>query len=344
MSNLLTLVEKFCRAHLLVIGDLMLDRFIRGEVERISPEAPVPVLRVVAENTSLGGAANVIHNVQSLGGRVTACGIIGEDNAGKRIVAALREAGASTAGVVVDAAYPTIQKTRIIASPRHQQIVRLDRESHGPVGQPTLRKLRHFISAQLDRYDGVIISDYGKGAIHEELLDGVAAKVAAGKIVCVIDPKKENFEHYRCPTLITPNKMEASEASGITIGDEASLIAAGAKLVRKWQAKAVLITRGPDGMSLFRPRAAVSHFPTEPRDVFEVTGAGDTVVAVCGLALACGAGYEETAVLANIAAGFVGDEVGTVAVPAERLLRGVKEKNSAVRFVKRNNLRSTRQL
>jgi D-beta-D-heptose 7-phosphate kinase/D-beta-D-heptose 1-phosphate adenosyltransferase len=326
MNHLLALVERFSRAHLLVIGDLMLDCFVRGEVERISPEAPVPVLRVVSEDASLGGAANVVHNVQSLGGRVTACGVVGKDNAGNRIIGALREVGASTAGVFVDTGYHTIQKTRIIASPRHQQIVRLDRESSQPARPRTLKKLRDFIAARLDRYDGIVISDYGKGTIHEELLNSLAARAGADKLVCVVDPKKENYDRYRFPTLITPNKTEASEASGITIGDEQSLLAAGAKLVRKWQAKAVLITRGPDGMSLFRPRGVVCHFPTEPRDVFDVTGAGDTVLAVCALALACGARYEDAAVLANIAAGFVGDEVGAVAVPAEKLVRSIKEK------------------
>ena len=326
MNNLLALVEKFSRAHLLVVGDLMLDRFIRGEVERISPEAPVPVLQVVSEDSSLGGAANVIHNVQSLGGRATACGIVGKDNAGKRIVAALRQAGASTAGVFVDGGYQTIQKTRIIASPRHQQLVRLDRESRQPAAPGALRKLREYIAARIDRFDAVVLSDYGKGAIHRELLDVVADQVSKKKLVCVVDPKKENYERYRFPTLITPNKIEASEASGISIEDETSLRAAGAKLVRKWQAKAVLITRGPDGMSLFRPRGAVHHFPTEPRDVFEVTGAGDTVVAVCALALASGASYEEAAVLANLAAGFVGDEVGTVAVPREKLKRRIEDR------------------
>ncbi|MGH7816173.1 MAG: D-glycero-beta-D-manno-heptose-7-phosphate kinase, partial [Candidatus Binatia bacterium] len=327
MNNLLALVEKFPRAHLLVVGDLMLDRFIRGEVERISPEAPVPVLQVVSEHASLGGAANVIHNVQSLGGRVTACGIVGKDNAGKRIVTALRDVGASTAGVFVDGGYHTIQKTRVIAaSPRHQQIVRLDRESRQPAAPRTLMKLRDFIAQRIERFDGVIISDYGKGVIHPELLDAVADRVTKHKLVCVVDPKKENFDAYRFPTLITPNQSEAGEASGIAINDEASLVAAGTKLVRKWQAKAVLITRGPEGMSLFRPRLGASHFPTAPRDVFEVTGAGDTVVAVCALALACGAGYEEAAVLANLAAGFVGDEVGTVAVPREKLKRGIKDK------------------
>jgi len=238
----------------------------------------------------------------------------------------LRESGASTAGVFVDAAYHTIQKTRIIASPRHQQIVRLDRESSQPAGPRTLKKLRDFITARLDRFDGIVISDYGKGTIHEELLNSLAGRAAVNRFLCVVDPKKENYERYRFPTLITPNKTEASEASGVVIGDEQSLLAAGAKLVRKWQAKAVLITRGPDGMSLFRPRGAVSHFPTEPRDVFDVTGAGDTVVAVCALALGCGARYEDAAMLANIAAGFVGDEVGAVAVPAEKLIRSIKEK------------------
>ena len=322
-DSLLALVEKFSRANLLVIGDLMLDRFIRGEVDRISPEAPVPVLRVASEDSRLGGAANVIHNVRSLGGRVAACGIVGRDNAGKRIVAALRDASASTAGVVVDAQYHTIQKTRVIASPHQQQIVRLDRESRQAVAPGTLRKLRELIAARLDRFDAVVISDYGKGVIHPELLDAIAERATKGKLICVVDPKKENYERYRFATLVTPNKSEASEASGIAIDDESSLLSAGAKLVRKWQAQAVLITRGADGMSLFQPRGRVKHFPTAPRDVFDVTGAGDTVVAVCALALACGASYEQAAVLANLAAGFVGDEVGTVAVPAEKLKRSI---------------------
>ncbi len=327
MDNLIKLVEKFSRTNLLVVGDLMLDRFIRGEVERISPEAPVPVVRVLSESTSLGGAANVVHNVRSLGGRVTACGIVGQDDGGRRVIAALRKVGASTAGVCVDRGLATIQKTRIIAaSPRHQQIVRLDRESRQPASAATHKKLREFVSADLGRYDGIIISDYGKGVIHEELLDVVGERVAQSKIICVIDPKKENYRYYRFPTLITPNKSEASEAAMIPSDDAASLGAAGSKLLRQWRAQAVLITRGPDGMSLFRPRHAVKHFPTEPRDVFEVTGAGDTVVAVCALALASGGSYEEAALLANIAAGFVGDEIGTVAVPGEKLKRSIAEK------------------
>lgn len=327
MDRLLAVLDKFRNVHLLVVGDLMLDRFIWGEVERLSPEAPVPVLRVVSENSSLGGAANVIHNVCTLGGRVTACGIVGKDDAGKRIVSTLRKVGASTAGVFTDARFQTIQKSRIIATPHHQQIVRLDRETRQSIGQGTLKKLRDFIFAKEDRFDGIVISDYGKGAIHGELLDSVAKVVSRKKIICVVDPKKENYEYYRFPTLITPNKGEASEAAGTPICDQQSLLAAGKKLVRKWRAEAVLITRGGEGMSLFRPNSPVKHFPTEPRDVFDVTGAGDTVVAVCALALACGAAYDDAAVLANIAAGFVGDEVGTVAVRAAMIKRGIIKDN-----------------
>jgi rfaE bifunctional protein kinase chain/domain len=327
MNRLSAIIDTFADRHLLVVGDLMLDRFIWGDVERLSPEAPVPVLRVVSEKASLGGAANVIHNVRSLGGRVTACGIVGKDDAGGRIIGALKKVGASTAGVFVDAAFQTIQKSRVIASPHHQQIVRLDRENRQPIARATLKKMRDFIAAKAENFDAIVISDYGKGAIHDELLAAVATAVAKRKLVCIVDPKKENYERYRLPTLITPNKNEASEAAGIPITDEATLRMAGKKLLRKWRAQAVLITRGAEGMSLFRPRQPVAHLPTAPRGVFDVTGAGDTVVAVCALALAGSAAYEDAAELANLAAGLVGDEVGTVAVPKEKLKHIIEDKS-----------------
>jgi rfaE bifunctional protein kinase chain/domain len=324
MQKLLPILEKFSTRHLLVIGDLMLDRFIWGDVDRISPEAPVPVLRVTSESFRLGGAANVVHNIRSLGGRVSACGVVGRDTAGRTLVQSLRRLGVSTAGVYTDARYPTVQKSRIIAGPGHQQIVRLDRENHGPLREPTRHRLRQFVLRRAHRCDGIIISDYGKGVVHDELLSMIAELAEEDKFISVVDPKKENYDHYRFPTLITPNRVEASEASGIAIKDDGSLALAGEKLVRMWQAKAVLITRGADGMSLFRPRRESKHFPTEPREIFDVTGAGDTVVAVCALALACGASYEEAAVMANLAAGLVGDEVGTVAVPMKKLKKIVR--------------------
>jgi rfaE bifunctional protein kinase chain/domain len=327
MSSLLDILGRFDRAHVLVIGDLMLDRFIWGDVERISPEAPVPVLRVTSDSFRLGGAANVIHNIRSLGGRVTACGFIGRDAAGKRILHDLRRVGVSTAGIFADAETQTIQKTRIIARPRHQQIVRLDRENQHAIRDATLKRLRQFVHEKSKQCDAVVISDYGKGVVQANLLSSITDSGRKNKMICVIDPKKENYGCYRGPTLITPNKNEASDASGIEIRDEKSLLAAGAKLVRMWRADAVLITRGPEGMSLFRPRRAFQHFPTKPRDMFDVTGAGDTVVAVCGLALSCGASFEEAAVIANLAAGLVGDEVGTVAVSLEKLKRIIQDKS-----------------
>jgi D-beta-D-heptose 7-phosphate kinase/D-beta-D-heptose 1-phosphate adenosyltransferase len=325
-TKLLDILEKFPKTRLLVIGDLILDRFIWGDVERISPEAPVPVLRVSSESFRLGGAANVIHNIRSLGGEAAACGVIGKDDAGKRILTGLKRTGAGVSGVFTDARYQTIQKTRIIASPRHQQIVRLDRENHGRMRESTLMKLRAYLRRSVGRYHGVVISDYGKGVVHQELLAAMADLAVKKRTICVVDPKKENFGRYRYPALVTPNKSEASEAAGISVCDDQSLRAAGRKLLRLWRAQAVMITRGPEGVSLFRPGNSVRHFPTEPRDIFDVTGAGDTVVAVCGLALASGASYEDAAVLANLAAGLVGDEVGTVAVPRQKLRQLLADK------------------
>ncbi|HWP59049.1 MAG TPA: D-glycero-beta-D-manno-heptose-7-phosphate kinase [Candidatus Acidoferrales bacterium] len=318
------LVNRFRRCRLLVIGDLMLDRFIWGAVERISPEAPVPVVRITSESFQLGGAANVVHNVKSLGGKVTACGFVGRDAQGKRLLAALNRIGVSTAGVFALPHFQTTQKTRIIATPRHQQIVRLDRENHSEIGRGALRRALRFVETNVGRFDCVVVSDYGKGAIGAELLDFLAGHARQKQALWIVDPKQENFHLYRRASLVTPNKEEASQAAGIRIRDEASLRAAGRRLLELWDAAAVLITRGQEGMSLFRADGAVRDFPTAAREVFDVTGAGDTVVATCALALASRASYEEAAVLANLAAGIVVGEVGTFAVPHERLQAAIR--------------------
>jgi D-beta-D-heptose 7-phosphate kinase/D-beta-D-heptose 1-phosphate adenosyltransferase len=304
----------------------MLDRFIWGDVERISPEAPVPVLRVTSETFRLGGAANVVHNIQSLGGRVNVAGVIGRDRTGAMLLRELRGAGISTTGIFVEAGIQTTQKTRVIAHPRHQQIVRLDRENGRHLGKTVRQKIRRFVIRNAARYDAVVISDYGKGVVHRELLDLVARLAKEKNLLSIADPKKENYGVYRHLSLITPNREEASQASGVEIRDEASLRAAGRRLVEMWQAKAVLITRGPEGVSLFRPGREVRHFAAEPQEIFDVTGAGDTVVATVALALASGSSYEDAAVLANIAAGLVGAEVGPVAVRLEKLKRAVRER------------------
>lgn len=324
-NRYLTRLRKFPRVHLLVVGDLMLDRFIWGEVDRISPEAPVPVLRVTSESFRLGGAANVIHNIRTLGGQVTACGVVGRDETGTRLVKQLVEIGSSTGGVFWQDHFQTTQKSRIIARPRHQQIVRLDRENHGEIRRHVLQRIRQFVVRQASRCQGIVISDYGKGTVHPELLEIIAELAREKNLLCVVDPKRENFGRYRYPTLVAPNREEASQASGVEIRDEGSLKEAGRRLLQLWQAKAVLITRGREGMSLFRPGREVRHFSTEPREIFDVTGAGDTVIAATALALASGSTFEEAAVLANLAAGLVGEEVGPVAVPLEKLKRAVQE-------------------
>jgi rfaE bifunctional protein kinase chain/domain len=317
-------MARFRKSRLLVVGDLMLDRFIWGDVERISPEAPVPVLRVTSETFRLGGAANVVHNIQSLGGRVTVAGVVGRDRTGAMLLRELRTAGISTTGVFVETGVQTTQKTRVIAHPRHQQIVRLDRENGRHLGKAVRQKIRQFVIRNAARYDAVVISDYGKGVVHRELLDLVARLTQEKNLLSIADPKKENYGVYRHLSLITPNREEAGQASGVEIRDEASLRAAGRRLVEMWQAKAVLITRGREGVSLFRPGREVRHFAAEPQEIFDVTGAGDTVVATVSLALASGSTYEEAAMLANFAAGLVGGEVGPVAVPLEKLKRAVR--------------------
>lgn len=326
MKKLSHILAQFRHAHLLVVGDLMLDRFIWGDVERISPEAPVPVVTVTSESFRLGGAANVVNNIHSLGGRATACGVIGPDASGDRLLQGLEGIRASSEGVFRQEGLQTIQKSRIIARPRHQQIVRLDRENHREMSKGLLKRIREFVLDRAAECDGVVISDYGKGVVHGELLKELTEMIKRRKMLCVVDPKRQNFSRYRLATLVTPNREEASQAAGVEIRDESSLRAAGKKLLQMWEAQGVLITRGPQGASLFRPGRPVKHLPTEARDIFDVTGAGDTVVAACSLALACRSSLEEAAVIANLAAGLVGDEVGTVAVPLKKLKTVIGEK------------------
>jgi rfaE bifunctional protein kinase chain/domain len=315
-----TLIRRFAKVRLLVVGDLMLDQFIWGRVDRISPEAPVPVVQVTRETFHLGGAANVVHNIQALGGHATACGIIGRDNAGRRIVGELKRIGAGTAGVTTSRAAITVRKTRVIA--HNQQVVRFDREQHDHAGHAAAA-LARFLQRHVWDFDAVVLSDYGKGVITKELLATLRAARGRRTFRLIVDPKKPNFPHYAGMTLATPNLLEASEAAGVEIRDDASLGVAGQRLLEKWQAEAILITRGEQGMTLFTRDAKAGHFPTAARQVFDVTGAGDTVVAACALALAAGADLDEAAFLANHAAGVVIGKIGTATLSAAELRRAM---------------------
>jgi D-beta-D-heptose 7-phosphate kinase/D-beta-D-heptose 1-phosphate adenosyltransferase len=317
-------IARFPRVRVLVAGDLMLDHFVWGTVERISPEAPVPVVQVTEESRRLGGAANVMHNIRALGGQVLACGVVGTDEAGRDLVEELARVGADAGGVVQSRRAVTTRKTRIIA--HQQQVVRLDREDEGRRDSDAAARARGFLLANLGHADVVVISDYGKGLVTPELLAALAAVRARRPFPLLIDPKKANFAHYRGASLLTPNRDEASQASGIEIRDAASLARAGAALLERWAAEAVLITRGEHGMSLFARGARARHFPTVARQVYDVTGAGDTVVAACALALGAGASLEAAAVLANHAAGLVVGEVGTATVGAARLRADLRDR------------------
>lgn len=315
-ARLRALVQRMAGVRVLVVGDLMLDQFVRGRVQRISPEAPVPVVQVHSEDEQPGGAGNVVRNVLDLGGRAGIAGIVGDDVAGRRLQDVLGKLGSATTGIVTTRHGATTQKTRIVA--HQQQVVRLDREEAAPDGAAA-RRLRDWVLAQRRRWDVLVVSDYGKGVVGPELLGALAAAHARAPFTWVVDPKRMNFPHYRRMTLIKPNRDEAADAAGIDITDAASLAAAGARLLAQWEAESVLISRGEEGMALFRPQRAAHTVPTVAREVFDVTGAGDTVIATCALALGAGGTLEEATVLANHAAGVVVGKFGTATVSAAEL-------------------------
>ena len=319
-KRLAAVVRRFPRVRLLVVGDLMLDQFIWGRVTRISPEAPVPIVDVRGESFHLGGAANVAANIRTLGGQAAIVGVVGLDVHGRRVVRELRTIGVEISGLVRDSV-PTIQKTRILA--HQQQVVRLDREPDA-LGERLGHAVVGRVMRSLGRFDGVVISDYNKGVITPELLAKLAGRRDA-KPMLFIDPKKGNFPHYAGATLLKPNLEAAAAAAGFEIHDQGSLQRAGERLLEQWRSEAVLISRGEEGMTLFRKNRPMKHFPTAAREVFDVTGAGDTVLSTAALALAAGANFEDAAVLANRAAGIVIGKLGTATPSAEELLAEILE-------------------
>jgi D-beta-D-heptose 7-phosphate kinase/D-beta-D-heptose 1-phosphate adenosyltransferase len=319
------ILREFKKKKILVIGDLILDRYIWGKVNRISPEAPVPVVEVTDENFLLGGASNVANNIVALGGRATIVGVAGNDIAGGIMMKMLEERGIQYGGVFWSSTRPTATKTRIIA--HNQQVVRFDRENKDKVDGKVLKGLIEYIRNATPNHDAVIISDYKKGVISSELVREVLKHSRPKNIFVSVDPKVRHFHCYKNVSLITPNIMEASIASGIEIKDEKSLVNAGRALCKKISCAAILITRGEYGMSLFE-KDKVVHIPTVAKNVYDVTGAGDTVIATFTIAYAAGASMEEAAVIANHAAGIVVGEVGTAVVKIDQLRKslGINDK------------------
>ena len=322
-THLEQLTEAIGGKRILVVGDIIVDHFVHGTVSRISPEAPVPVVNVNREEYLLGGGANVLNNIFSLGAEAVLCGIIGDDEMGRRLQDLLAKRGASTEGLITGKR-PTTVKTRVLA--QRQQVVRFDREQAGTPSAATVAGMTQYIDEHLAQFDAIIISDYFKGVIGKDLMTKLLDKVEQVKkqtgktIPVVVDPKPGDPDRFHGSTLITPNQMEAEKVSGVTIDSNDNLQKAAEILLEKVACKAVLITRGEHGMALLEKERPLLCIPTTAREVFDVTGAGDTVIAALALGLASGANYAEAAALANIAAGVVVAKVGTATVSREEIL------------------------
>jgi len=318
------ILNKFPKVKILVVGDIMMDRFIWGKVSRISPEAPVPVVAVEKETFLLGGAANVVNNIHSLGGKVSLCGVVGDDEMGEKIIKELAEMGIGMHGIFVEQGRQTTTKTRIIA--HQQQVVRIDREATDHLKVPTFRNLSEFLKKNMEGFNGVILSDYGKGLLTKELIRATIRRAREMKKFIMVDPKLKNFPHYKGATVITPNAAEASAASGILINDLSSLKRAGSMLLKKLGCDVLVITRGEEGIAIFEPHQEPFFVPTGAKEVYDVTGAGDTVIGTMALALGAGARVIEAAKLANYAAGIVVGKIGTATASRKELVNVIKEK------------------
>jgi len=317
-------IDGFPDTTLLVVGDIIMDEYIWGDVSRISPEAPVPVVDVKQETRMLGGAANVLHNIVSLGGRCILCGVVGGDGTGKAVLERVRDLGCPTDGIVVDSERTTTIKTRIVA--HNQQVVRFDRENRKAIGRDDTEKLLEFVSSMGSRLDGIVVADYGKGVITGSLMQGLREISHKSGIPLAVDPNTGNFEYYGGADIITPNHHEAGAFCRLEIVDEESLVRAGQDILQTLKCRSVLITQGKDGMTLFRQGGEIIHIPTVARKVFDVTGAGDTVISALSLGLASGMDLKSAAIISNLAAGIVVGEVGTSTVSAGELKRAIRSK------------------
>lgn len=324
-KTLLSQIDKFPQARIMVIGDIMIDHFIWGNVNRISPEAPVPVVKVTSESYHLGGAANVVHNIHTLGGKVYTSGVTGNDVMGRKIIHELRALSINTEGLIVTNDRPTTVKTRVIA--HHQQVVRVDREEVSPFNSNIRERIITYFKKILSEINAVILSDYGKGLLSPELVEEVLAlSQREGKVV-IVDPKVENINLYKGVTIITPNQKEASEVIGIKILTDEDASRAAVLIREKIGCESVLITRGEHGMTLLEKDGSYAHIPTLATEVYDVTGAGDTVVSALTLALATGASKRVSALIANYAAGIVIKKVGTASVEKEELKRAIQKQD-----------------
>ncbi len=322
LDRLKGIVSDFRNRKILVVGDLILDEFVWGNVSRISPEAPVPVVWLTRESSIPGGACNVASNINALGAKAYIAGVIGDDERGARLKGVLDRGGIDSRGVVVDKSRPTTLKTRVVA--HHQQVVRIDKETVEPLKGPYISKLFSYVKSVVGNVDGVIIEDYGKGVVTPNLLKKLVPLLKAHKKIVAVDPKEEHFSYYKGVSLITPNQNEVSTAVGFKIKTDALLNRAGRKLLKTLNCKIVLITLGESGMSIFQKGSRPERIPTIVQEVYDVSGAGDTVITVFTMSLLSGATPIQAAHIANCAAGIVVGKVGTAVVSPNELIERIK--------------------
>jgi len=318
MEELRRIIERFSRVKVLIIGDVMLDTYVWGGVERISPEAPVPIVLVRSESQKLGGAANVAYNVKALGAEPVLIGVVGNDKEGRYIHSLLQNDNISSCYIFNDDSRPTTAKTRIIA--HQQQVVRIDREDSTEIKDEIAYRILETIKKELNSFQGIIISDYGKGMLRADVLKESISMARERGVFVAVDPTRGYSGIYKGATLLTPNRREAEDISGRRIENEESLKGVGWELIKKVEVEVLLITLGEEGMALFEPGNVFTHFPTVAKEVYDVTGAGDTVISTFVVSKLAGASMKEAARFSNHAAGIVIGGIGTRTVNRENLL------------------------
>jgi len=318
-ERLRTIFDNVPNRAVVVVGDVMVDEYLWGLVERISPEAPVPVVDLQEQSFRLGGAANVAWNLVTFGVKTHLIGVVGDDTSAKVLRQELERKGISDAGLIVDKNRHTTRKTRVIA--HSQQVVRIDRENREPVSPEIEDQILKIFRQVLDESDGVIISDYFKGVVTERVVKGIIQEARIkGKFIAV-DPKEKHFMYFRGVNVITPNQKEAGVIVGEKLTTDKAVYEAGWKIIDMLEVESVLITRGEKGMTLFERNGEITHFPAVAKEVYDVTGAGDTVISVFTACAVSGATLKESALISNYAAGIVVGELGTAAVRRDELLK-----------------------
>ncbi len=313
------IISAFRGKRIAVVGDLMIDRYYWGVVQRISPEAPVPVVEIESESVRFGGAANVASNIQSLGGIPILVGMIGNDHPGAMFMDMLKERGLDPSGIVVDGSRPTTIKTRVIAHGQH--VVRIDNESKVECAEHLRARIIDGVKYNIRSLDAIIIEDYNKGVVTRDVIQEVIGVAQKYNKIVTVDPKFNNFFEYRNVTVFKPNRREVEEVLGGRLKTTEEIEQAGKKLLERLAAQNVLLTRGEDGMTLFESNGGVTHIPTAANHVQDVSGAGDTVISTLTMAMASGAPAREACALANVAGGVVVAEVGIVPIEPAKLVQ-----------------------